>query len=389
MAAAGAFVVSLDSLLNIAFPAITAHFQTAPETMRWIIVGYVLTYALMSFAGGALGDVVGHGRVFQVGAALGLASYLVCGLAPGLAVLVGGRVLQGLGAGLVYGTAPGIVTLASPPAARGRAVGFFNAAVGLASALGPLAAGAMVEAFGWRSVFLVRVPLGLALLAWALVTLRGGPAAPGARLVGEGERVRIPVMVACLLAFVANAGIFAIWLLAPFYLVDVRGLSAPAAGAIFMLTPLAMAAAAPFAGRLADQVGGRGLVAGGLVLEATGLWAIGAADARTAVPALAFAFAAAGLGLGLFQVPNMALVMRSFGAGRQGLAGGLIFFARTLGIVAGVLALAQIFAARRLQLGVEPAFAAAFLVAATAVAMSSLLGLAAPRPRAPAGRPVP
>jgi hypothetical protein len=107
------------------------------------------------------------------------------------------------------------------------------------------------------------------------------------------------------------------------------------------------------------------------------------------VPALAFAFAAAGLGLGLFQVPNMALVMRSFGPGRQGLAGGLIFFARTLGIVAGVLALAQIFAARRPQLGIQPAFADAFLVAAGAVALSSLLGLAGPRPAPPAGRPAP
>ncbi len=389
VAAAGAFVVSLDSLLNIAFPAMTAHFQTTPESMRWVISGYVLTYAVMSFAGGALGDIVGHGRVFQVGAALGVASYMICGLAPGFAVLVAGRVLQGLGAGLVYGTAPGIVTLASSPAARGRAVGFFSAAVGLASTLGPLAAGAMVEAFGWRSVFLVRVPLGLALLVWAVVALPSGPLLPTARLVHEAAGVRTPVVVACVLAFVANAGIFAIWLLAPFYLVGVRGLAAPVAGAVFMLTPLAMTAAAPLAGRLADRLGGRGLVVGGLVLEAAGLWAIGTADAQTSIPALAFAFAAAGLGLGLFQVPNMALVMRSFGAGRQGMAGGLIFFARTLGIVAGVLALAQIFAARRPIVGIQPAFADAFLVAASAVAVSSLLGLAAPRPAPPVSRPAP
>jgi MFS family permease len=83
IAAAGAFVVSLDSLLNIAFPALAVPFDAPPEAMRWVIVGYVLTYALMSLVGGTLGDVVGHGRVFQVGSVLGLASYLLCGLAPG------------------------------------------------------------------------------------------------------------------------------------------------------------------------------------------------------------------------------------------------------------------------------------------------------------------
>jgi MFS family permease len=146
-----------------------------------------------------------------------------------------------------------------------------------------------------------------------------------------------------------------------------------------------MTVASPLAGRVADQLGGRGLVVGGLVLEAAGLWAIGTADARTAVPALAFAFAATGLGLGLFQVPNMALVMSSFGAGQQGTAGGLAFLARTLGIVGGVLGLAQIFAARRAAVGIQPAFAEAFVAAAGAVALGSVLGLALP-PRAPGPR---
>ena len=387
MAAAGAFVVSLDSLLNIAFPAIAVAFQTTPEAMRWVIVGYVLTYALMSFVGGTLGDLVGHGRVFQVGAVLGVASYVVCGCAPSFAVLVAGRVLQGLGGGLVYGTAPGMVTLAAPPAARVRAIGFFNAAVGLAMALGPLVAGAIVETLGWRFVFLIRVPLGLALVTWAIAALPTGRLVSTYRLVRLGEVLRIPVLVACVLAFIANAGIFAIWLLAPFYLIDVRALPPAVAGAVFMLTPLAMTVAAPLAGRLADQFGGRSLVAGGLVLQAAGLWAIGGADATTAIPALAFAFAAAGFGLGLFQVPNMAFVMGAFGAGQQGAAGGLAFLARTLGIVGGVLALAQIFATRRIAVGVESAFAEAFLVAAGAVALGSVLGLVSPRTARPGEGP--
>jgi len=343
--------------------------------MRWVIVGYVLTYALMSLVGGTLGDIVGHGRVFQVGAVLGVASYLLCGLAPSFTALLAGRVVQGLGGGLVYGTAPGIVTLSSAPAARGRAVGFFNVAVGLASALGPVLAGAMLDTLGWRSVFLLRVPIGLALVLWAFASLAPGRFAPGYRLMRVADIARGPVLVACALAFVANAGIFAIWLLAPFSLVGMRGLSPAVAGAVFMLTPLTMAMAAPVAGRLSDRLGGSSLIVGGLVLEAAGLWFIGEAGASTPVWMLGFAFATAGLGLGLFQVPNMAAVMGSFGASQQGAAGGLAFLARTLGIVAGVLTLAQIFATRRLALGLEAAFVEAFRAAAVGVALGAVLAM--------------
>jgi MFS family permease len=140
-----------------------------------------------------------------------------------------------------------------------------------------------------------------------------------------------------------------------------------------MLTPLSMAVAAPPTGRLSDRVGGGQLIVGGLALEAAGLWLIGEASAGTPVSMLAFAFAAAGLGLGLFQVPNMAVVMGAFGANQQGAAGGLAFLARTLGIVAGVLTLAEIFATRRLTL--EATFVESFRAAGVGVAVGAALGL--------------
>lgn len=388
VAASGAFLVSLDSIINIAFPQIAAAFGIPPESMRWVIVAYVLTYALVAVGGGALGDVVGHGRVFRAGVALGLAGYALAGLAPSFAWLLAGRVVQGLGGGLVYGTAPGMLTLASPPEARARAVAIFNAAVGLAMALGPLCAGALVGAFGWSAVFLVRVPLAAALLVWAArgAAGAGGPARPA---LGRPPRVaRGPVAVACGLAFVANAGIFAIWLVAPFYLAVTRGLAPGLGGLLFMLAPLAMTIAAPLAGRLADRMGARGLVAGGLVLEAAGLWALGRAGEITPLPALAAAFAVAGLGLGLFQVPNMATVMRAFGPAQQGAAGGLAFMARTLGVVVGVLVLAQLVAVRRPVVGFQPAMAEAFTLAATAVAAAAALALVVLRaPAVPTAAP--
>src|SRR3990172_7671125 len=95
IAAAGAFVVSLDSMVNIAFPSMAAAFRLPPEAMRWVIICYVGTYALMSFGGGALADRVGHGRVFRAGLALSAVGFVLSGTAPTFGWLLGGRVGQG------------------------------------------------------------------------------------------------------------------------------------------------------------------------------------------------------------------------------------------------------------------------------------------------------
>ncbi len=142
IAAAGAFVVSLDSMVNIAFPAIAAAFGTPPERVRWIIVCYVFTYALMSFVGGAAADRLGHASVLKAGMALSVAGFLLVGAAPTFGWVLAGRAVQGVGAGLVYGTTPALVTAGALEAARGRRLGFLAAAIGLGFALGPLPAGA-------------------------------------------------------------------------------------------------------------------------------------------------------------------------------------------------------------------------------------------------------
>src|SRR5205809_37549 len=287
VAAAGAFVVSLDSMVNIAFPAIAAAFGAPPERMRWIIICYTGSYAVMSFVAGAAADRIGHAPVFRMGLALSVAGFALCGAAPSFPLLLAVR-----------------------------------------------------------------------------------------------DVLRAQVLVASGLSFVANAAIFAIWLLAPFYIVGVRGLSASAGGVLFMLTPLGTAAAAPLAGWLSDRLGARAPMVAGLALEAVGLAALSRADAATPLAAVVLALAAAGFGLGVFQVPNMASVMAAFPAGHAGAAGGLTFLARTLGLVTGVAVLAAVFGGRRGVLGFQPAFAEAFTLAALAVAGAAVAGLAVGRARA-------
>ncbi|MBI4589043.1 MAG: MFS transporter [Candidatus Rokubacteria bacterium] len=382
IAAAGAFVVSLDSTVNVAFPAIAAAFRVPPEQMRWVVICYVFTYAVMAFLGGALADRVGHGRVFRAGVALSAIGFVLSGTAPTFSWLLGGRVVQGFAAGLVYGTAPGLVTLAAAPDARGRALGFLNAAIGLAFAAGPPVAGLLVEAFGWRAVFHIRVPLAVAALAWAMLALPTTRAAVARRLLSVRQVVRAPVLHAGALAFIAHAGIFAIWLLAPFYLVEQRGLDARVGGALFMFTPLGTTLAAPLAGWLADRVGARIPLIAGLALETAGLLLMSRAEAATPPGMVALALFAAGFGLGVFQVPNMASMMAAFPRDQQGAAGGLTFLARTFGIVGGVATLAQLFGARRPAVGFQAAFAESFLAAAGAVAVATLLAIM-PRSRPP------
>lgn len=382
IASAGVFVVSLDSTVNIALPAMAAGFGVPPERMRWVIIAYVFTYAITSFAGGAWADRVGHGRVFATGLGVSSLAFLLAGLAPDFGWFLAARVVQGFGGGLVYGTAPGIVTGAVAPQARGRALGVMTAALGLGHSVGPLLAGALVEAFGWRAIFHVRLPMAVAVLALAMAALRGERVPPTQRLVAVRDVLRARVLWAGALAFFANAGIFAIWMLAGFYLVTLRGFDTATAGLLFMLTPLGTTIAAPLSGRIADRWGARWPASVGLALQALGLLLLGQAPASTVL--LATALFLAGFGLGVFQVPNMALVMAAFPAGHQGAAGGFTFLSRTLGTVFGVATFAQVFAWRSGTVGVAQAFADAFTCAAALVAVAAALSVLGRRSAPPA-----
>ncbi|MGH7345149.1 MAG: MFS transporter, partial [Candidatus Rokuibacteriota bacterium] len=101
VAAAGALVVSLDSMMNIAFPAIAAAFAVGPERVRWVIICYVLTYAITSFAGGAVADHIGLVTVFRAGIALSVVAFVMGGAAPSFEWLLVARVVQGFAGGLV------------------------------------------------------------------------------------------------------------------------------------------------------------------------------------------------------------------------------------------------------------------------------------------------
>jgi MFS family permease len=360
------------------------------ETVRWVVVAYILPFGLGLVGAGRLADAVGHRRVFRWGLAATAGAVLACGLASTLAGLLAARVAQGVAAALVAGSAPALVTLAAPAAARGRALGWFGFGGTLGMVAGPLLGGVLVATWGWPAVFLARVPLVLA-LAWAAGRpgwLPGRERAPApAAAAGGRAAAGAALALASLVHLLAQAAHFSVWLLVPYYLAGPRDLAAGPAGLLFAAGPAAWALASPLAGRLVDRGGGRRLAPAGLALEALGLWLVAGLGGASPPAAIAGALAVTGAGLGLFVVANTHDVMSALPRARQGVAGGLVMLVRNAGIVGGALAASAVHAARQAAhagQGLPPAAAAAaafgdtFRVMAAVAAAAALVALALP-----------
>ncbi|MBH0122535.1 MFS transporter [Rhodococcus sp. NPDC003382] len=169
----GSSLALLDgTVVNIALPRIAADLGSGVAGMQWVLSGYTLTLASLILLGGALGDRWGRRRVFVWGTVWFAAASLLCGLAPNVTTLVIARILQGVGAALLT---PGSLALISATIRgddRGAAIGLWSGFGGVAGAVGPLLGGWMVEVAGWRSVFLLNLPLA-AVVVW--VALRHVP----------------------------------------------------------------------------------------------------------------------------------------------------------------------------------------------------------------------
>jgi DHA2 family multidrug resistance protein-like MFS transporter len=154
-------------------------------------------------------------------------------------------------------------------------------------------------------------------------------------------------MLANLASLLANLAMFAVWLLVPYYIVDVLHYPATSGGTLLAPCPLGMALAAPLSGFLADRFGTRPLQAPGLAVEAVGLLLTSRLGPDASYVSVALALILIGLGLGMFTVANMKYVMGAIARERQGVAAGLVSMMRTLGVVAGVNIAAEVFSARR------------------------------------------
>ena len=403
VASASSFLVFLDAtIVNVAFPDVRASFGgTTLSGLSWILSAYALVFAALLVPGGRYADVVGGRRLFLAGLAAFTGGSLLCATAPTVPLLVAARVLQAAGGAMLVPAAQLLVMAAFPAGRRMKVIGVMAGVAALASALGPVLGGLMVDLGGWRLVFVVNLPIGLA----ALVYGRRMPAPPaGARvhrpdLLGSllavaavgllalgavqgpvwgwgdprtlaafaASAVLTPLLVwRCLrhpapvlelglfrgrsfttgnvAALLLGTSFFGLVLANSLYLTQVWGYSVLRAGLAIAPGPLASAVAAVVAARYTDRVDPRRFVLpGALISAAAGVWLatrVGPEPAFVAEWLPATVLMGVGVGLGFATV--VAVCVRDLGPAELGVGSGMSATTRQLGAVLGVAILIAI-----------------------------------------------
>jgi DHA2 family methylenomycin A resistance protein-like MFS transporter len=427
----GYFMVILDAtVVNVALPSLARALHTGTAGLQWIVDGYSLVLAGLLLSAGALSDRLGAKRVFQAGLAVFAMASAGCGLAPGAAVLIMARLVQGLGAALAVPASLSLLQVScAEPAARARAFGIWGGVAGVAAAAGPIVGGLLVAGFGWRAVFFVNLPIaaiGLVLTARYVPAPQGRPhgldpaaqlagvtalAALTAALIQAGrEPFTAPAVLAASGVFLAagaaflvaehrghdpmlplglfrnrtfsaatavglliNLGFYGELFVLTLYFQQVRGYSAVLT-AVLLLPQMGMATiASTLSGRVMARTGPRLPMIAGQALAGAGLLAMMQAGPRSPYGLLVAPLVAAGFGMAFTMPAATAAVMGSVPGDRGGIASGVINTARQVGGVIGVALLGTLVAHRAAFI---PGLHAAMIAAGTAFLLGSGLALA-------------
>lgn len=364
VAALAAFVTPfMASSVTIALPSIGREFSMDAVLLGWVATSYSLTAAMFLVPFGKLADIHGRKRVFSYGLTVFTAASLLSAFAPSALALIAIRVVQAIGGAMIFGTGTAILTSLFPPGERGRALGINIASTYAGLSLGPVLGGWLTQSFGWRSIFLAGVPLGLASVACVRWLLKGEwaeargetfdlagsviygaslaaimyglsqlPALPGAALILGGtagiaafvwweSRARYPVLnmslfrdntvfaLSNLAALINYSATAALGFLLSLYLQYIKALSPQEAGLVMVSQPVIQAVFSPLAGRLSDRVEPRLVASAGMALAAAGLGLLALLDAHTGLPFIMFSLVLLGLGFALFSSPNTNAVM--------------------------------------------------------------------------------
>ncbi|MEU3659170.1 MFS transporter [Streptomyces sp. NPDC032940] len=214
VAMAATFMAMMDSyIVNVAIPSIRTDLGASVSAAEMTVGGYILVYGLFLVTGGRLGDIVGYKRMFLAGLGLFTVASLCCGVAPNPETLIAFRCLQGFAAALFFPQILSIIQTTFEGARRDRALALFGVTIGLAAITGQLIGGVLVHldlfGWGWRPIFLVNLPLGLAAIAGAALTMPGVQGSGRARLDLPG--VGLLTLALLLLSFPLAEGRTAGW----------------------------------------------------------------------------------------------------------------------------------------------------------------------------------
>jgi EmrB/QacA subfamily drug resistance transporter len=198
------FIVGIDAtIVNVALPSIQHDLHAPVSGLQWTVDAYTLVVASFLMLSGSTGDRIGRRRTFQTGLALFTLGSLLCSLAPGLGWLVAFRMLQALGGSMLNPVAMSIIANTfTDPADRARAIGVWGSVFGMSMALGPIAGGALVSSVGWRGIFWVNIPVGLAAIGLTALFVPESRAPQGRRVDPVGQILVIVVLAALTYAII-------------------------------------------------------------------------------------------------------------------------------------------------------------------------------------------
>ena len=439
------FMVILDAtVVNVALPSIARSLSFPAGGLQWVVTAYVLASGGLVLLGGRAADVAGRRRTFLAGLALFTTASLASGIAPAAGALIAARAGQGLGAALLTPAALSIITTTYAGAQRATALGVWGAIGGAGAAAGVLAGGILTTWLGWRSVFLVNVPVGVVagLLSLHLVprhrpqrhvvreldlpgaalavaglvtityTLAGAPAhgwgsartllllalalillAGFAAVERSARRPLVPaplwrarpLVAGVLVMFGATGILVGTFFLNSLYLQDVQHASPLRVGLEFLPLALVTGAGAHLASRLLPRAGSRALIVAGLVVMGAGALLLTGVSARSGyltgfLPGLLVV----GMGTGLVFPATAVTAMSDIAGDRAGLASGLLTTAHEIGAALGVAVFSAVAVAA--GGGIAAGYRHGFMVAAAVAAgLAIVAAVAVPAVRPAAG----
>ena len=382
--------------VNVSLPIIQRDLHASSAEIQWVVEGYALFVSALLLAGGALGDRYGRRLLFIIGTATFALGSIACALATNAEMLVTARCIQGVGGALMIPESLALITAAYDEATRGRAIGTWSAASAMTTMLGPVLGGWLTQHISWRAIFLINVPLAIAVLfitaAWVQESRDDAesadrPDVPGALLatlalgalvfglirfqnVGADLDALAPIVAGVILfalffaverktkspmlrldlfaskTFVL-ANVFTLLMYAalggalffvPFYLINVDRYSPTAAGAALLPTVVIIALFSRNAGALADRIGARMPLIAGALIAAAGFALFGLIGTSAGYWATVFPAALTlGIGAALFVAPLTTSVMNAAPQSESGSAAGIN---NAVSRVAGLLAIA-------------------------------------------------
>ncbi|HET6461786.1 MAG TPA: MFS transporter [Syntrophales bacterium] len=375
----------MGSSINVAIPSIGREFSMSAVLLGWVAYSFLLAAAAILVPIGKIADIWGRKRVFSLGLVIYTLSSFFCAVADSSYFLISFRLLQGVGGAMIFGPSIAILTSAFPAGERGSALGINVASVYIGLSAGPFLGGFLTEHLGWRSIFLINVPLGLTILILVLwkikaewaeerhehFDLRGAllyMAALSALMYGfssltrelgvwlvavgliliiiftvRERKVKNPLLditvfrhntvfvFSNIAALVNYSATFAVSFLLSLYLQYIKGLSPLHAGIILVAQPVVQAIFSPFAGKLSDRIEPGIVASTGMSLTAFGLGLLILLNNQASIFFIVTILCMLGLGFALFSSPNTNAIMSSVEQQFYGVASGTLATMRITG----------------------------------------------------------